>query len=190
MGGSAQQTFLTHAAHGAKIRATWATRRSMMTSSIKVRPAEASDLPHIVRMLADDPLGSKRERFADPLPASYYTAFQAIQRDSNNELVVAEGQDDMPVAVLQLTFTPYITHQGGWRATIEGVRVDSGSRGSGLGRELFTWAISRARERGCRLIQLTTDKQRPEARRFYESLGFVASHEGMKLNCRITQPVA
>ena len=106
----------------------------------------------------------------------------------------AETLDDAPesgvaVAVLQLTFTPYITHQGGWRATIEGVRVDSRLRGSGLGRELFAWAIARARERGCHLVQLTTDKQRPEARRFYESLGFVASHEGMKLKLPITPSV-
>src|SRR6056297_1301352 len=163
----------------------------MIAPSIKIRPAVAADLPEIVRMLADDPLGSQRERSVDPLPDSYHATFEAIEQDSNNELVVAEGQNGGIIAVLQLTFTPYITHQGGWRATIEGVRVDSGSRGSGLGRELFTWAISRARERGCRLIQLTTDKQRPEARGFYESLGFVASHEGMKLKLRrITQPVA
>jgi|GEM_PF-3068601 len=81
----------------------------------------------------------------------------------------------------QITFTPCITHQGGWRATIEGVRVKRRFRGSGVGRELLAWAIARARKRGCRLVQLTTDKARPEALRFYESLGFVASHEGMKL---------
>lgn len=81
----------------------------------------------------------------------------------------------------QITFTSCITHQGGWRATIEGVRVKRRFRGSGVGRELLAWAIARARKRGCRLVQLTTDKARPEALRFYESLGFVASHEGMKL---------
>lgn len=153
----------------------------MTANSFKVRHAVASDLPEIVRMLADDPLGSQRERFVDPLPGSYYSALESIQHDANNELVVAEGNDAVIMAVLQLTFTPYITHQGGWRATIEGVRVDRQFRGSGVGRDLFAWAICRAQERGCHLIQLTTDKERPEALRFYETLGFTASHEGMKL---------
>ena len=162
----------------------------MTAPLLRIRPALASDLPDIVRMLADDPLGAQRERFTDPLPDSYRRAFEAIEQDRNNELVVAEGPDGVAVAVLQLTFTPYITHQGGWRATIEGVRVDNRFRGSGLGRELFAWAISRARERGCHLVQLTTDKQRPEARRFYESLGFVASHEGMKLKLPVSPPDA
>ncbi|QOC24206.1 GNAT family N-acetyltransferase [Wenzhouxiangella sp. AB-CW3] len=132
-------------------------------------------------MLSDDPLGAQRERFETPLPSSYHAAFDAIVQDENNELVVAEGEEAAILAVLQITFTPYITHQGGWRATIEGVRVIRDFRGSGVGRDLLSWAINRARERGCQLVQLTTDKQRPEALRFYESLGFVASHEGMKL---------
>ncbi|MDM0043414.1 GNAT family N-acetyltransferase [Variovorax dokdonensis] len=132
-------------------------------------------------MLADDPLGAQRERLADPLPPSYLQAFEAIERDPNNELVVAEDDAGGVVGVLQLTCTPYITHQGGWRATIEGVRVHKSCRSSGVGRQLFEWAIGRARERGCHLVQLTTDKQRPDALRFYEQLGFVASHEGMKL---------
>ncbi|TVR64231.1 MAG: GNAT family N-acetyltransferase [Candidatus Competibacteraceae bacterium] len=153
----------------------------MTTSSISIRPAVESDLSEIVRMLADDPLGSQRERSVDPLPNSYYAAFEAIQQDSNNELVVAEAKDGGIIAVLQLTFTPYITHQGGWRATIEAVRVDSQYRGSGLGRDLLTWAICRAQNHGCHLVQLTTDKERPKALKFYESLGFMASHEGMKL---------
>ncbi|MFT3800303.1 MAG: GNAT family N-acetyltransferase [Burkholderiaceae bacterium] len=154
----------------------------MPASALSIRRALRSDLPAIVRMLADDALGAARERSVDPLPASYFSAFDAIERDPNNELVVAEREDGTVIAVLQLTFTPYITHQGSWRATIEGVRVDSHYRGAGIGRQLFAWALARARERGCRLAQLTTDKQRPEARRFYESLGFVASHEGMKLD--------
>ncbi len=147
----------------------------------KIRYAVVSDLPGIVRMLADDDLGARRERFSDPLPDSYLRAFQAIEQDRNNELVVAEGLDGTPIAVMQMTFTPYITHQGGWCAAIEGVRVDNRMRGKGLGRFLFGWAIARAQERGCHLVQLTTDKQRLKAKRFYESLGFVASHEGMKL---------
>lgn len=153
----------------------------MIAPSLKIRPAKASDLPAIVRMLADDPLGSQRERSIDPLPRKYYAAFEAIQLDSNNELVVAEAEDATIIAVLQLTFTPYITHQGGWRATIEGVRVDRKFRGSGFGRDFVSWAIRRAQDRGCHIVQLTTDKKRPEALKFYQSLGFTASHEGMKL---------
>lgn len=145
-----------------------------------IRPATRDDVPAIVAMLADDPLGATRERFADPLPEDYFAAFAAIDRDPNNELVVAEC-DGGVVGVLQLTVTPYLTYQGGWRATVEGVRVASEARSAGIGRGLFEWAIARARERGCHLIQLTTDKARPDALRFYQSLGFVASHEGMKL---------
>jgi len=94
--------------------------------------------------------------------------------------VVAEI-DGEPVGTLQLTFIPYLTYQGGWRALIEGVRVDAKIRSAGLGKAMVEHAIRRARERGCHLVQLTTDKARPEAKRFYETLGFVASHEGMKL---------
>ena len=144
------------------------------------RRATGDDVPHIVRLLADDPLGAKRERCETPLPTSYYEAFAAIDADPNNELVVVEANGQV-VGVLQLTFIPYLTYRGGWRALIEGVRIDSRLRSSGLGRRLFEWAIARANERGCHLLQLTTDKMRPDAIRFYESLGFVASHEGMKL---------
>ncbi len=147
----------------------------------RCRPAKAQDLQAIVGMLADDPLGARRERLTDPLATSYLAAFEAIAQDPNNELLVAEGPDGNAIAVLQLTFTPHITHQGGWRATIEGVRVASHLRGTGLGRQLLTWAIDRARQRGCHLVQLTTDKQRADAQRFYESLGFEATHVGMKL---------
>ena len=145
------------------------------------RRARAEDVPAIVHLLADDPLGRIRERDETPLPPSYLEAFAAIDRDPNNELVVA-CRDAAVVGVLQLTFMPSITYQGGWRAQIEGVRVDARERSHGLGRALFQWAIARARERGCHLVQLTTDKTRPDARRFYEGLGFVASHEGMKLH--------
>lgn len=137
-----------------------------------------------MRLLADDPLGAKREAYALPLPARYYAAFEAIDRDENNELVVVEGADKEVVGMLQLTFIPYLTYRGGWRALIEGVRVAAHLRSSGIGRRLFQWAIERARERGCHLVQLTSDKARPDAIRFYESLGFVASHEGMKLHLR------
>lgn len=151
------------------------------TPEIAFRKATRNDLPAIVEMLADDPLGATREAFRTPLPESYCRAFDAIARDPNNELVVAEKRGDV-VGVLQITFIPYLTYQGGWRALIEGVRVSSKVRSSGIGRQLFEWAIERARQRGCHVVQLTSDKKRPDAIRFYEGLGFVASHEGMKLH--------
>ena len=151
-----------------------------MRADLSVRAATRDDVPRIVQLLADDVLGQSRERFETPLPDVYYDAFDAISRDPNNELVVAV-LDGSIAGVLQLTFIPYLTHQGGWRALIEGVRIASETRGKGIGRELIQWAIDRAVERRCRIIQLTTDKTRQDALRFYESLGFQATHEGMKL---------
>ncbi|EDL65645.1 GNAT family N-acetyltransferase [Bacillus sp. SG-1] len=148
--------------------------------NLTFRKAAEQDLDSIVRLLSDDILGIKRERYQHPLPNSYITAFQAIDADPNNELIVA-CLDGEVVGVQQITFTPYITHQGGWRATIEGVRTASAVRGQGVGKEMIQYAIQRAKERGCHLVQLTTDKQRPEALRFYERLGFSATHEGLKL---------
>jgi len=145
------------------------------------REATRQDLEAIVRLLADDALGSRREEYTVPLLASYVQAFEAISADPNNELVVAEHAGEV-VGVLQLTFIPYLTYKGGWRALIEGVRVRASLRSTGIGRRLFQWAIARARQRQCHMLQLTSDKARPEAIRFYESLGFVASHEGMKLH--------
>jgi len=145
-----------------------------------VRPAVASDLYEIVRLLADDPLGATRERFEDPLPPAYAAAFAAIAgRDGDTILVAVEA--DSIVGCLQLTIIPGLARQGMTRAQIEAVRVDRDHRGQGIGEALFHFAINLARAAGCGLIQLTTDKSRPEARRFYERLGFVASHEGMKL---------
>jgi ribosomal protein S18 acetylase RimI-like enzyme len=133
-------------------------------------------------MLADDPLGAGREANRSPLPPSYVDAFAHIDRDANNELVVVEADGQAIVGVLQLTFIPSLTYQGGWRALIEGVRVAAKFRSSGIGKELFLWAIGRAKERGCHMLQLTTDKTRADAIRFYKGLGFVATHEGMKLH--------
>ncbi|GAA0292101.1 GNAT superfamily N-acetyltransferase [Gracilibacillus halotolerans] len=147
---------------------------------IEIRVATEKDLDSIVAMLADDVLGSKRERYEQPLPNSYKKAFHAISSDPNNELIVACNGDEV-IGVQQITFTPYITYQGGWRATIEGVRTSSSIRGKGIGTELIQWAIQRARERGCHLIQLTTDKARDDALRFYKRLGFSATHEGLKM---------
>ncbi|MEO2076590.1 MAG: GNAT family N-acetyltransferase [Bacillus sp. (in: firmicutes)] len=151
-----------------------------METEIRFRVATEKDLDAIVAMLADDVLGSQRERYEQPLPTSYLKAFEAITADSNNELIVAcDGQE--VIGVQQITFTPYLTHQGGWRATIEGVRTSTSVRGKGVGTKLIKWAIQRAEERGCHLVQLTTDKNRPDALRFYERLGFKATHEGLKL---------
>jgi GNAT superfamily N-acetyltransferase len=148
--------------------------------TIEFRPADRDDVPFIVDMLTDDPLGAKRENSARPLVESYYAAFDAISSDPNNELIVAE-HDSMIMGVLQLTYIPYLTYQGSWRALIEGVRIHKDYRSQGLGRELFTWAIERSKSRGCKLVQLTSDKTRPDAIRFYESFGFKATHEGLKL---------
>lgn len=151
---------------------------------ITFRRAHADDLPAIVGLLADDPLGAQRERNVLPLPASYGAAFAAIDRDSNQELTVA-CRGPAVVGVLQLTYLPQLTYQGGWRALIEGVRIARAERSQGLGRQMFEWAIGRARARGCHMVQLTTDKARPDALRFYQALGFVASHDGMKLHLEV-----
>ena len=131
--------------------------------------------------MADDPLGATRERFENPLPESYQKAFDLIDQDNNNELLVLENERDGVVGVLQITYIPYLTYQGSWRALIEGVRIDKSHRGGGLGSMLVLEAVERAREKNCRLVQLTSDKARPEAIQFYEKLGFTASHEGLKL---------
>ena len=146
-----------------------------------VRSAKREDVPAIVAMLADDTLGRSRERFEDPLPRPYWDAFAAIEGDPNNSLLVAEI-DGAVAACLQLTFIPGLSRLGAERAQIESVRVASAHRGTGLGRKLIEAAIAAARRHGSQIVQLTTDKTRSDARRFYESLGFAASHDGMKLN--------
>lgn len=151
-------------------------------SKLHFRKALEADVPEIVALLADDELGRQREDFRDPLPESYLQAFLAIDDDPNQELVVVEDGSLEIIGTLQLTFIPYLTYRGGVRAQVEAVRIKSDRRGKGLGRQLFTWAIARAKERGAHLLQLTTDKQRPEALLFYEQLGFKASHEGLKLH--------
>jgi GNAT superfamily N-acetyltransferase len=145
-----------------------------------VRDAQERDLPAIVALYADDELGSTRERPGEPLAAEYRRAFAAVTDDPRTRLVVAEADGEV-VGTLQLTFLPHVVRRGGERAQVEAVRVASSHRGSGLGRELLTWAVEQARDRGCVLVQLTTDAARPDAHRFYESLGFTASHVGMKL---------
>ena len=150
-------------------------------NEVVFRQAVKSDLDAIVRMLADDPLGATRETYSTPLPEVYQKAFDAIDRDANNQLIVAEIGGRV-AGVLQLTFIPYLTYRGGWRALIEGVRVDGSVRASGIGRKLLECAIERAKLRNCHMVQLTSDKSRRDAIGFYESLGFKASHEGLKLH--------
>lgn len=145
-----------------------------------IRHAREDDLPAIVRLLADDDLGRERERVEHPVPECYTSAFREINSDPSHELLVVEDAG-VVVATAQVSFLQYLTHQGGRRAQVEAVRVLSERRGAGVGRTLFEYIIARARDRGCWVVQLTTDKRRPEACRFYESLGFEATHEGMKL---------
>jgi GNAT superfamily N-acetyltransferase len=146
------------------------------------RKATKEDVPFIVQMMADDELGKLREDFKDPLPEKYYQAFSNIDNDPNQELIVIENELGEIIGTLQLSFIQYLTYQGGIRAQIEAVRIRNDQRGRGIGEKLFRWAIERAKEKGAHLLQLTSDKQRPDAIRFYEKLGFKASHEGMKLH--------
>ena len=148
--------------------------------NLKFREAIESDITALVALLADDELGANREDLSVPLNHRYGDAFQSIDKDSNNELTVVESDGEL-VGMLQLTFIPYLTHTGSWRCLIEGVRIAKTHRGRGLGAQFINWAINRARQRNCSIVQLTSDKQRPGALRFYESLGFEATHEGFKL---------
>lgn len=148
---------------------------------ITIRKAVREDVSKIVRLLAQDPLGKQRESYHEPLSDQYYNAFEQIDMDKNNFLVVVEDNDTV-IGTLQLTIMTYITYQGGKRGLIEGVRIDESYRGKGLGKQVIEWAISKSRELGCHLVQLTTDKKRPEALEFYKKLGFIASHEGLKLH--------
>ena len=153
----------------------------MVDHELRFREAKEPDLETLVALLASDPLGKTREAPDLPLDPEYFAAFEAICTDPNQELVVAQTENGEIVGMLQLTLIPSLTYTGGWRAQIESVRVAEPFRGEGIGRKLIEWAIARARARNCRLVQLTTDKQRPRALKFYKSLGMAATHEGLKL---------
>ncbi|MBO1040171.1 GNAT family N-acetyltransferase [Brucella pituitosa] len=153
----------------------------MTDTTISIRKAIDADLTAIVAMLADDALGSTREDNSSPLNQCYTDAFKAIDSDPNQLLTVVE-HDGKVVGCLQLSFIPGLSRKGMWRGQIESVRITSDIRGGGIGRQMIEWAIAQCRERGCGLVQLTTDKSRADAMRFYKSLGFVDSHEGMKLS--------
>jgi len=147
------------------------------------RLATQDDVSAIVRMLADDELGSQRERYANPLPNAYYEAFEQINKDANHELIVAE-QNGAVIGTLHLMFLPSLSFQGGLRAQIESVRVSESQRGLGIGSKMMKWAVERAKTRGAHIVQLTTHASRADAHRFYERLGFKGSHMGMKLSLK------
>lgn len=146
------------------------------------RKTTKNDLVAIVEMIADDTLGMTRENFRIPLPKSYLDAFDSINADPNQELIVVENDALEIIGTLQLSFIQYLTYQGGVRAQIEAVRVRKDQRSQGIGKAMFEWAINRSKERKAHLLQLTTDKKRPDALKFYEDLGFKPTHEGMKMH--------
>lgn len=149
---------------------------------MKFRKATRKDVPIIVEMIADDPLGKTRENFQVPLPDEYKNAFENISKDKNQELMVLEDENNQVIGTLQLSFIPYLTYRGGIRAQVEAVRIRKDKRGLGIGKLMFEWVIDRAKERKAHVLQLTTDKKRPEAIEFYHSLGFQSTHEGMKMH--------
>jgi ribosomal protein S18 acetylase RimI-like enzyme len=152
-------------------------------TEILIRAARRADVPAIVALLADDPLGRERERNTDPLPAAYWQAFDDLAVYPGNFLFVAEAGGSV-IGCLQLTVMPGLSHCGTRRGQIEAVRVAAASRSSGVGEHLVRHAIDMARSEGCGLVQLTSDRSRTAAHRFYERLGFTGSHLGMKLALR------
>lgn len=145
------------------------------------RRATRADLEAIVDMLVDDKIGAMREDGSRPLNARYIAGFEAVDRDPNQYLAVVEEAGKV-IGSLQITFIPSVSRLGMWRGQIEGVRIATARRGEGLGHKMLEWAIEQCRQRGCELVQLTMDKTRTDSRRFYESLGFKASHDGFKMD--------
>ncbi|MBS1515749.1 MAG: GNAT family N-acetyltransferase [Bacteroidetes bacterium] len=145
------------------------------------RKAVREDLPCIIEMLANDFLGMQREKYETPLPQSYYDFFDKISSDSNQELITAELDGEI-AGTMQLTFIPNLNYGGSMRLLIESVRIKEGLTGKGYGSLMINYAIERGKEKNCRIVQLTSDKRRKDALRFYEKLGFKATHEGMKLH--------
>ena len=146
------------------------------------RKATKNDIEAIMNIIASDKLGKTRENVQDSLPQSYFKAFEIINKDPNQELMVVEDENMEVVGTFQLTFIQYLTYQGGVRAQVESVHVRKDKTGQGIGKKMFEWIIQRAKDKKAHLLQLTTDKQRPGAINFYQNLGFTASHEGMKMH--------
>ncbi len=151
------------------------------TSPVTLRRARRDDVGVIVAMLADDHLGRARERIEDPLPQSYFRAFEAVDRDPNFQLMVAVDADGAVIGCLQLCIMPGLSSQGASRALIEDVRVATHCRSRGIGEQMVRWAIAEARAKECKLIELLTHNSRVDAQRFYVKLGFQASHVGMTI---------
>lgn len=151
------------------------------TSSVSIRRVRRQDVEAIVRMLADDPLGSGREQIEQPLPSCYFRAFETVDRDPHIQLVVAEDDDGAVVGCLELCILPGLSSQGASRGLIEDVRVAAHCRSRGIGEKMVQWAVAEARARGCKLVELLTHHTRVDAQRFYKRLGFQPSHVGMTL---------
>ena len=155
----------------------------MVGPEIEFRPGQAGDLKDIVRLLSDDPFTGELEDaqviVTDSIPLVYRRAWDSVEASQDNMLLVAARGGEV-IAVLQLTFIPSLTLRGSWRAQIEGVRVASPYQGQGVGTQLVEWAIDLAREKNCRLVQITMDRRRERAGNFYRRLGFIATHEGFK----------
>lgn len=150
------------------------------TSAITFRPARREELATIVALLAQDELGQTRESMEPELNPAYITAFEAIDNDPGNEIIVGIDTDGV-VGTMQLSYIPNLTFQGATRCQIEGVRIAERARGGGLGEEMIGWAIQRAKEKGCGIVQLTSNMARGRAIAFYENLGFEATHVGFKM---------
>jgi len=150
------------------------------TKTLSYRNAKKSDLPQLIKMLADDQLGSTREDSSIPLNPAYISAFEKINSDPNNKLIVVEINNTI-IGMLQITYIPYLSHKGAWRCLIEAVRIHKDYRSQGFGSEVFKWAIEQAKNKKCHIVQLTSNKERSSAIRFYKALGFSATHEGFKL---------
>jgi len=148
-------------------------------SKVSIRRARRDDVGSIIAMLADDPLGGTRERLGDPMPQAYFDAFERVERDPNIQLVVAEDGEGAVLGCLQLCILPGLSSQGASRGLLEDVRVAKHCRSRGIGEQMVQWAVTEARARGCKLIELLTHNTRVDAQRFYERLGFARSHVGM-----------
>ncbi len=152
-------------------------------TKLSIREATVEDLPFIVGLIERDPVSNRRDPAMPQDEADQNEAFLAIQKDPNHLLLVAEIEG-VPVASFQLSFIPGVSRQGAWRGQIESVRVDPNHQGQGFGGDMMRWAIDQCKMKGCGLVQLTSDKNRPDAHRFYERLGFAPTHTGYKLKLR------
>jgi len=151
-----------------------------MRKNLSLRSAEENDLPQIVALFMEDELGAMRESLSDPLLPSYHKVFQAITADKNQALLVVDYNREL-IGICHLTFMPSLSFKGSWRLNLENIHIAKSFQNQGIGTWMLQKAIALGKEKGCRFIQLTTNKKRFRAKAFYEKLGFIATHEGMKL---------